>query len=514
MKKIVIILSAILSVACFTSCDDFLETNPKTQVSEKEFYKTEDEVMMGLYAVMDEVQGGLMEVFSYASLLSDESETGGGLGEGVYKYKYDNFTYDVTTSPAWWNEWSYGIYNGVTASNILIDKLNESSLNESFVKSIDAEARFYRALFYCYLFMGYEQFPLIKNMMSVSEIYTIKKATRDEIYEFMLSDLTNDVIQHLPEKANTQKGRICKDAARVLKAKLILFHRDEARYAEALNDMKEIISSGRYSLIPDYRNIWLKANEFGSESIYEVAYAGDNTGEGSGLARSIGGRGIKDPRSAEQGGLEEGWGQNTMPSTIYNMFKEGDTRREGTVIDYRAEQDKIKEMVKNGTLPAGSEFIISEKQENFEWLGHYKHHPRKENATPINPLYNYANSFRFYRYADVLLLATELQVRSTGSVSADGQNWFNQIRDRAFQDQNHRIDLTSKSKNEALDIIFDERGYELMDEMQRWFDIMRFDKGQQILGSKGWTEKHRYFPIAQKEIDASQGALDQNPGWK
>ena len=52
-----------------------------------------------------------------------------------------------------------------------------------------------------------------------------------------------------------------------------------------------------------------------------------------------------------------------------------------------------------------------------------------------------------------------------------------------------------------------------MDEMQRWFDILRFDKGTEILGSKGWTEKYRYFPIDQSEIDRTNGLLTQNPGW-
>ena len=52
-----------------------------------------------------------------------------------------------------------------------------------------------------------------------------------------------------------------------------------------------------------------------------------------------------------------------------------------------------------------------------------------------------------------------------------------------------------------------------IDEMQRWFDILRFDKGTEILGSKGWTEKFRYFPIDQSEIDRSNGGLTQNPGW-
>ncbi|WP_321332362.1 RagB/SusD family nutrient uptake outer membrane protein [uncultured Bacteroides sp.] len=513
MKKI-IILSIVSVMACLVGCDDFLETNPRTQVSEEEFYKTENEVMMGEYAVINDIQERLMEVFSYASLMSDESETGGGLGEGVYKTKYDTFTFDPSTSPAWWNEWDYGLYNGVTSCNILLSKLSSSTLDEKFVNSITAETRFYRALFYAYLFMGYEQFPLIEEPLKVSEIYTVKKGTREEIYDFMLSDLSDEIINNLPDKADTQEGRVSKDAARVLKTKLILFDRDESRYAEALADMKEIINSGRYSLMPNYLDIWKKSGEFCSESIYELEFAGDNTGEGSRLVQSLSGRDINDPRSASEGGLSAGYGQNTMPSTIYNMFASGDTRREGTVIDYREEAKKVQKLVADGVLAKGDTFIISDQQENFEWLGHYKYHARKESTSDLDPLDNYAVNFRFYRYADVLLLATELQARSTGSVDSEGQGWFDQIRDRAFQNTNHRIDLTTKSKAEILDILFKERGYEFMDEMQRWFDIMRFDKGTEILGSKGWTEKFRYFPIAQKEIDASNGALDQNPGWK
>ncbi len=508
-----IVLSA-LSVMLFASCDGFLETNPRTQVSEKEFYKSESEVIMGVAAIINDIQDRLLEVFSYASLMSDESETGGGLGEGVYKVKYDTFTFDPSNSPAWWNEWDYGLYNGVTSANTLIEKLANSMLAPAFTQSVMAEARFYRALFYAYIFMGYEQAPLIKHRLATSEIFKVTKGTRDEIFEFMMEDLDDAVIANLPDKAKMVKGRVSKDAARVLKAKLVLFHRAENRYAEVLNAMKEIITSGRYSLVPDYRTIWLKSGEFGPESIYEIQFVGDNLGEGNTvLCRSLSGRDITDPRSGVQGGLGSGWGQCTMPSTIYQMFEEGDTRREGTVIDYRVEAAKVQELVAAGELPAGSTFSISDKQENFEWLGHYKYHGRVESASALNPMDNYAVNFRFYRYADVLLMATELSVRIDGSVSVEAQGWFDQIRDRAFLDQTHRILLASKSKTEVLDLLFEERGYEFIDEMQRWFDIMRFDKGSELLGAKGWTEKHRYFPIQQREITASQGALTQNPGW-
>src|SRR5436190_12653860 len=123
MKKTYALLILSISLFCF-SCKKFLETNPQTQISEDEFYKTPEQVNMGLYAVINDVQTFLLEpVFSNASLMSDEAETGGGIGEGVYKYKYDHFTFDPTNSPSWWYEWDYGIYNGVTSANLLISKL-------------------------------------------------------------------------------------------------------------------------------------------------------------------------------------------------------------------------------------------------------------------------------------------------------------------------------------------------------------------------------------------------------
>lgn len=518
IKNIATISAGLILCGVASSCSDFLEIEPTTQVAEIEYYKTEEQVMMGLNAVIADVRVRLLEIWAYSSILSDESETGGGLGEGIYKQKFDTFTYNPNDCfgawgyGSWWNEWDFGIYNGVVDASLLIDKLKESSLQQSFVHPIEAEARFYRALFNTYLFMGYEQFPLIKHYLSADEMYNVAKGTRQEIYDFLMEDLADEWIDALPDRNNIEHGRVCKDAARVLRAKIVLFHRSEADYQMALNDMKTIINSGVYSLDPDYMHLWLKDGQWGQENIYNVA-AGSTNNTGLGFVHGLGGRDLVDPRSAEQGGLCDGYGQNTMPMTVYNMFAPGDIRREGTCIVYADEAAKVQAMVERGELPEGSKFEVSDKQENFEGLGHYKYTPRKENTGAINPSSNRSTPFRFYRYADVLLMATELEARINGSVGTEGQGYFDQIRDRAFGDKNHRISLSGLSKQEILDVIFEERGYEFMDEMQRWFDILRFDKGTEILGSKGWTEQYRYFPIDQTEIDRSNGKLTQNPGW-
>ena len=91
MNKILKVLALGAMALSTIACSDFLEVNPRTQVSETEFYKTEDDMMKGLYAVINEMQTRMPEVWSYSSLLGDESETGGGIGEGSYKTKLGYF---------------------------------------------------------------------------------------------------------------------------------------------------------------------------------------------------------------------------------------------------------------------------------------------------------------------------------------------------------------------------------------------------------------------------------------
>jgi len=516
MKKIIMLCLVLTGLA---SCNDFLEINPRTQVSTEEFYKTKDGVMKGLYAVMKEVQSRLMEVHSYATLLSDEAETGGGIGEGSYKFKWDNFTYTPTTcfsnewytGTGWWNEWDMGLYVGVVTANVLIDEMSRSGLSEDFIKPIDAEARFYRALFYTYLYMGYKEIPLLKGQItSVNDLYSFGNASRDEVYKFLMSDLSDNIIQYLPERAVTQKGRISRDAAKVLRAKIVLFQRDEAQYPKALDDMRSIASNSFYALDSDFKHIWRKDGEWGRESIYEVGMAGEGSGMNNKVA-TVGGRDLVDPRSAEEGGLMSGYGQLTMTWKIYDMYAPGDSRRDGTVIVY------VNEAADALTKTGKNTFSVSSNQEGINLqrglLGNFKYHPRKESYTTGSDQVNNQNmSFRFYRFSDVLLLGAELKVRISGNADPEAQGWFDKVRDRAFKDQNHRISL-SQGKDANLNILFKERYYEFAFEMQRWFDILRFDKGTEVLGNKGWTEKYRYFPIDQNEIDQSKGVLKQNPAW-
>jgi hypothetical protein len=51
-------------------------------------------------------------------------------------------------------------------------------------------------------------------------------------------------------------------------------------------------------------------------------------------------------------------------------------------------------------------------------------------------------------------------------------------------------------------------------EFDRFFDIVRQGRGQEVLGPRGFTAgKNELMPVPQEEIDLSAGVLTQNPGY-
>lgn len=97
--------------------------------------------------------------------------------------------------------------NGVIAANLLIDKLAGCNLNATLSIPF-LPKRAFTVPFYYHLFMGYEQFPLIKHYLATSEMYSVAKGTREEIYEFMMGDLDDEVTKYLPQRSATQQGRV------------------------------------------------------------------------------------------------------------------------------------------------------------------------------------------------------------------------------------------------------------------------------------------------------------------
>lgn len=118
MNKILKVLALGAMALSTTACSDFLEVNPRTQVSETEFYKTEDDMMKGLYAVMNEMQT-VCRRFGLTLLCWAMSLKPVVVSVRDLTRRKGYFTYDATSCfgawgyGSWWNEWDFGLFNGV-----------------------------------------------------------------------------------------------------------------------------------------------------------------------------------------------------------------------------------------------------------------------------------------------------------------------------------------------------------------------------------------------------------------
>jgi hypothetical protein len=114
------------------------------------------------------------------------------------------------------------------------------------------------------------------------------------------------------------------------------------------------------------------------------------------------------------------------------------------------------------------------------------------------------------RYADVLLLAAEAANELGGAANENNAvTWINMIRNRAGLGN-----VTFTTKAAFRTIIKKERRSEFAMEGERFFDLVRWGDAETVLGSRGYTPCHKYYPIPQSAIDfAGSAILVQNPCW-
>jgi len=92
---------------------------------------------------------------------------------------------------------------------------------------------------------------------------------------------------------------------------------------------------------------------------------------------------------------------------------------------------------------------------------------------------------------------------------------LNAVRARARGgDEEVLPDVTTTDQAALRLAIWHERHVELAMEFDRYFDVIRQGRGEEIFGPKGWDAgKNEVWPIPQNEIDLSAGVLEQNPGY-
>lgn len=499
-QKILFFTLAMLSV---TACKkSFLELKPIGTQLESNFYSTDKEVFEGLVAVYDVLQwggtNGWTMKLGLLNAASDDCYAGGSDASDQPAWvAWDQFTLDPNLGPqlGLWNKNYAGIYR----ANLILEKMQAPDIEDLTPEKkarYTAEAKFLRAYFYFEAVRLFGNIPLITKTLGGDEIYSQKQTTKEAIYAQIEQDLRDAVDEpELPETVSPDElGRVTKGAAEAMLGKVIWFQNEEARMGEAAGYFDDVINSGIYKLETDYSKIFDPGNRFGVESVFEIAYSDnqhggyenfDNFTEGNYNVQFFGLRDYIGPDYAT------GWSFCPITESLVAAMV-NDPRFSSTIVDGKA------------LKAAGASYTPGFQNTDYAIkkyapLAAYK-------ATSGEPALNWGYNIKDIRLADVLLMAAECHARSGNE--GLGRMYLNEVRSRVgLPDRN-------SSGSALLDDIATERRLELATEGVRFWDLVRTNKAVEVLGSTGFTaNKNEYLPIPQQEIDISQGAMVQNPGY-
>src|SRR5690606_34458348 len=154
-------------------------------------------------------------------------------------YKHEWLPSDFIINNAW--NW---LYRSVFNANLAVNQLESANADPSKI----AEARVLRAFFYYLLMDGFGNVPFYtENNVTVDQI---PQASREEVYDFVVSELTENVDLLSPERGGNYYGRFNRWAGYALLAKVYLnaeVYTGTPQWQACL-DACNVISEGGFSL--------------------------------------------------------------------------------------------------------------------------------------------------------------------------------------------------------------------------------------------------------------------------
>ncbi len=492
MRKHIFISLASLMIlgTTVTSCsDEFVNPDPVYSIDSETYFNSETDYNNALIAAYDLLQPTYLNVM-LGEIASDNTLAGGESQNDVIGIQQIDDMIHTPVNSNLKNIWDW-MFAGVNRANYILefkDKTDFANKNK-----VIAETRFLRAYYHFELVKWFGGIPLKGDVrFKVGDEKTIPRSSVADVYASIEADLVF-ASENLPSTPS-QQGRVTKGAALALLGKAYLY---QNKFALAATTLESVITSGTYSLVADYNAIFEMSGENGLESVFEVQYTEAEGASFDCLQCSEGNVavGFNGPRNYVGTLFTSGFSFNVPTSKIVNAFEAGDNRKAVAILDIAA-----------WATATGATYGTG-----YEHTGYFnrKYIPRIRGANAQGDLnLTNPNNYRAIRYADVLLMAAEAYNRG-GIDDTKAQTYLNQVRQRAFGDNNHNITATGAA---LTDFIWAERKVELVGEGHRFFDLVRTGKAASEID--GFVAgKHELFPIPIEEIQFSNGNWSQNSGY-
>lgn len=527
MKKYIYISILCSMSALLSSCNDWLTEEGPMVTNAKDFFtsgETATQCVNAAYApLMWEYNTTYYPEWFIGDVVSDDALKGGQtLLDMSDVYDLENFK--TISNNGLLLDYYRSQYQGIARCNLAIEEIPSVSLDESIDEKLrdrlTGEAKFLRAMYYFRLVRMFGGVPKVDFVVYSSDQWKQPRATKDAIYELIISDL-KDAETKLWKKSEYEDkdlGRATKGAAQAMLLKTYLYmhnYSEAKKWGEAIKIQE---TAGEYDLCGNYADNFTLEGENGIESVFEIQYMNDETsdyGEGNGFTRGTFTTILTRSRSTAFGSSSAGWGFNKPTQDLYNEFENSDPRRDIAILNPTdAEIINSTEEIYLGSRYCNRKYSMMGQDGKYIPLSH-------ASRSPLN--------YRVIRYADVLLMYAEACCEENATTEAKAA--LEKVRSRArgnnpailpeFPDYNNYKD----TKDDLMKAIRHERRVELAMEGHRWFDLCRWNIVKKTMDTYKANEtsearaemanfiegKHELFPIPQEEVNL--GGLEQNPGY-
>lgn len=503
--------STILAVAvgsmALTSCEDQLDIEQKGVTTTDNFYKTDVDAEAALAAAyegfMCNVVGrqpdmGGPGIYTPYKIITnmcgdDVLYASGNYGDHEFSGMLNEFRYDTEAEVP---RFQYsGIYLSVYTCNLITDNFKDP--DTPVKKRVVAEARVLRALDYFLLANLWGTPPFVTSVLAGDALpYNCDKDPENPISHedliLWVAKECEEAAADLDERKSTADVdgavRVTKGFAWALAGKAYLF---AGKYDQAKANLKKVIDSGKYALVPGdrYMDNFHIEGDGNEEKVFEInfEYNAGKSGWGGMIQRSSwmeanawnwrAGNFVTSPNKVYCGGLD-GWGGLGVPQWFGDEFfaNDGHSYRFDATLkhidDAVYNMEYVDENINKMSLEekkASKKIGISDPTQglygNSFWLAFKQVIRAADTGGKVYGDNIRLNNYIIMRYAEVLLNYAEACIQTGDAATA--KTVINQIQQRAGS--------KTVSASVDMEVLKREKSYELWLESCRWFDIMRWN---------------------------------------
>ncbi|MBL0745266.1 RagB/SusD family nutrient uptake outer membrane protein [Chryseolinea lacunae] len=449
-----ILFTTALCIGLLPACKDTLEPKPVDILT--------DDVVLNEPADVNNVEIGLYNAFrtiAPATVIAGDATADMLINNGTFTQYQELGTKQITSANASVATLWSSIYQAVYIANFILERLPKvEGVPTSQRDKVMATAHFLRGYAYFIAAYSFGAVPLVTTT-AIDDNRNIGRTSRDEILAFVLADYTA-ALGKLPTKpVNTGfAGEYAVQAA------LARFHLYQENWADAEKFATQVITSKQYSLDTAFVNVVTR--DFPAESILEAAYTltdDPGTNGNIGLNNLFVGRREIIPSNPTVVALASDESGDRFSSISFNA-------------DNLKGNDNGWSVAKYGTADQDNNNVI------------------------------------FFRLGEMYLIRAEARAQQdkvTGDNTA--QTDINVLRARAKAPQ-----IGAVTKSQMIQLIENERRYELAFEGHRWYDLVRTGRASAVMAaaSPNWQSKYELWPVPQREIQNNPALVgNQNPGY-